>query len=92
MTAITIASFLITAISFIVTIIKGIIPLIKSITELTTVVKQIKEDLECFQTRSSNSHKRLWEHNEQQDEKIDNHESRLIKIEAWKEMKEEQED
>lgn len=69
-------------------LIKGLTELTKSITSLDGSVNRlqsdmadIKKDMEKETEHSSQSRKRLWEHNEEQDEKLENHEKRIFKLE-----------
>jgi len=58
-----------------------IIRLIVSITKLTDLVGALQEDLAEFADRNSDAHRRLWDKNEEQDSRLDNHETRLLLIE-----------
>ena len=65
----------------IVSIVTPIVKLTKSITELTVKVDDFAHQIEQQSVRSKEAHKRLWEHNEDQDEKIQNHELRISSLE-----------
>lgn len=58
-----------------------IIKLITSITKLTGTVDALQKDMEGLTTKNTEAHRRLWEHNEEQDDKINDHESRIRVIE-----------
>lgn len=73
---------IIALVGFLATIIKPLTNLTKSITELTVVVKQLQKDLQEQKNASHESHKRLWEHNTKQDNRLDNHEQRLTVLET----------
>ena len=62
-------------------IIKPIVSLTRSITELTVVVRTIKEDMSGLTDKNSKAHERLWDHNEDQDKKLDDHERRIGSLE-----------
>lgn len=61
-----------------------IIKLITSITKLTGTVDALQKDMESLTTKNTEAHRRLWEHNEEQDDKINDHESRIRVIEDHK--------
>ena len=63
------------------TVITPIINLTKSITKLTVVVENLSKDMESQRT----STKRLWAHNDEQDEKLCDHETRLQLLERAEE-------
>ncbi len=65
----------------IATIVKPMIDLTKSISALTVIVDEFRHDLDEQRTRSKNAHERLWKHNEEQDEKIQDHELRIHSLE-----------
>lgn len=62
-------------------IIKPIVSLTQSITKLTVVVQTLQEDMTGLTTKNSQSHARLWDHNDEQDVRLDDHERRIIDIE-----------
>lgn len=64
-----------------VTIVKPIVSLTKSITELTVTMQGFKQDLDNLTVNNTESHRRLWTHNEEQDETINDHETRIQIIE-----------
>ena len=55
--------------------------LTRSITTLTVVVDRLQADMEEQREHGRQSHQRIWEHNEKQDERLDNHEGRLRDLE-----------
>ena len=76
-------------------LISGVTELTKSITSLDDSVNRlqsdmagIKKDLEKETAHSSQSRKRLWEHNEEQDKKLEDHEKRIYHLEQTKEGEE----
>ena len=59
-------------------------PLVKlntSITTLTVTLRDLNEDMDDLTTKNTKSHQRLWDHNEEQDKKINDHEMRLTIVE-----------
>lgn len=68
---------IITVVGLLATVIKPIIDLTRSITKLTVVVENLSKDMET--QRKSNS--KLWAHNDEQDAKIMDHETRLQLLE-----------
>lgn len=62
-------------------IVKPIVSLTRSITSLTVVVERLEKELATQEQHSRESHKRLWDHNEEQDTRIDDHELRIGALE-----------
>ena len=58
---------------FLAVVVPPIVNLTKSITRLTVVVDNLSKDMEL--QRKSNS--KLWQHNDEQDDKLQDHETRL---------------
>lgn len=59
-------------------------PLIKlntSITTLTVTLKGLNDDIDDLTVKNTKSHQRLWDHNEEQDKKLNDHEMRLTIVE-----------
>lgn len=73
-------------IAFLISIGKPFAKLIKTMTELTFSLISVKEAFSEFAIRNGESHDRLWKHNEEQDEEIENHEKRITKIELQIEL------
>ena len=65
----------------IISIVTPIVKLTKSITELTVKVDDFSHQIEQQSVRSKEAHKRLWEHNEEQDDKLQEHEIRISNLE-----------
>ena len=63
-------------------IVTPIVKLTKSITELTVKVDDFARQIEQQSVRSKEAHKRLWEHNEEQDDKLQEHEIRISNLES----------
>lgn len=62
-------------------VIKPIVSLTQSITRLTVVVERLERELDDQSEHSRESHKRLWDHNEEQDNRLDDHERRIHDME-----------
>ena len=64
------------------------VPLIKStkeqtqiMTELNISVKNLSDDITELSNNNKEAHKRLWDHQEEQDKMINNHETRIVILE-----------
>lgn len=55
--------------------------LTRIMTELTISVEGLKEAIKQMSDKNTESHRRIWEHNTEQDELLENHEKRITKIE-----------
>lgn len=64
-----------------VVVVKPMLQVVRSITELNESIKSLAKNFNVFETNNNNSHKRIWEHNDEQDEKIQDHETRIRLIE-----------
>ena len=60
-----------------VTIIKPMLAVVKSMTELNESIKTLAEKFSKFEINNHDDHKRIWKHNDTQDEKLQDHELRL---------------
>lgn len=63
-------------------IVKPIVSLTKSITTLTVAVEDLQKDMGRLISKNSESHERIWKHEERQDTRLDDHEKRIIRIEG----------
>lgn len=77
-------TMLITLIGGVAVIVRPILNLTKAITELTSTCKQLDHQFSDFEGHNRESHKRLWEHNDKQDQTIQNHENRISILEGEK--------
>lgn len=57
--------------------VKVVVPLTRSIVTLNENVKKLCQKLSELDEDNSKSHKRLWDHNEKQDAKLNEHAQRL---------------
>lgn len=76
-----IITMLITIISGVGLIVKPVCNLTKAITELTITCKNLQNQFLSFEAHNKDSHKRLWDHAEEQDGVLDDHEKRIFKLE-----------
>ena len=65
-----------------ISVVKPILAVVKTMTELNESMKNLADKFNMFDFANSEAHKRLWRHNEEQDEKIQDHETRIILIES----------
>ena len=52
-----------------------------TITRLQTVLDALKDDLAAQKSKSTEAHRRLWAHNEEQDARLDEHDMRIAALE-----------
>lgn len=64
-------------IGLIVTVTTPLLKLNTSITQLKALLDRVVKQVQDNDRSNSASHKRLWEHNEEQDETLQRHEQRL---------------
>lgn len=62
-----------------------VIKLNTTITRLIVKLDGLGNDMAKFEVHNHESHRRIWEHNDEQDEKLADHETRLQVIEKEKE-------
>lgn len=53
-----------------------------SMTKLNTTLNNVDERLKKQEEHSRESHIRIWQKNEEQDQKLENHEGRITRLEA----------
>ena len=61
------------------------VPLIKNVkamTELNISIKNLTERFEKFEVNNHDDHKRIWQHNDKQDETIQEHGERILMLES----------
>ena len=66
---------------FLAVVVPPIVNLTKSITRLTVVVDKLSADLEEQKKKGNESHNKLWAHNDEQDGRINDHETRIRLLE-----------
>ena len=69
-------------VSFMITVISPLMKLSKTMTELNVNMQNLNQAMNTLTSNNTESHRRIWEHNEEQDSKIENHEKRITKIET----------
>lgn len=62
-------------------IFKPISSLVKILTRLDETVKNLGSSLLEFKDQNTEAHRRIWKHQDNQDERLDEHEKRLDRIE-----------
>lgn len=72
-----VVTVVIALVGFVATIVKPVVSLTRSITELTVVVKGLRSDMDDMREHSRETHQKLWDHNEVQDEHLADHERRI---------------
>ena len=72
---------LIALVGFGATIIRPLLSLNTSIVRLTTQINQMTDSLDDISEKNHRSHERIWAHNEEQDDRLENHEIRLNTLE-----------
>lgn len=73
---------IITLVGFIISIVTPLIRLTSAMIKLNANMENLGSSLESLTTRNTESHRRIWEHNEEQDQKLEDHEHRITKIET----------
>lgn len=56
----------------------------KAMTKLDSTMETLSHKLIELESKNSDSHRRIWEHNEKQDEQLHDHEIRIVKLEEGK--------
>ena len=69
-------------VGFCVTIATPLMKLSKTMTELNVNMQNLNQAMNILTANNTESHIRIWAHNEEQDEKLENHEKRITKIET----------
>lgn len=73
---------IIALVGLIATVVSPIVRLNTTITKLNTIVERVEGSLEDLADKNSKGHARIWEHNEEQDKKLNDHETRITVIEG----------
>ena len=69
-------------VGFIISVATPLMKLSKTMTELNVNMQNLNKAMNVLTANNTESHRRIWQHNEEQDEKIENHEKRITKIET----------
>lgn len=64
-------------VGLIITVTTPLLKLNTSITELKTLLESVVKKVATIDSNNTNSHRRLWEHNTEQDQMLQSHERRL---------------
>lgn len=64
-------------VGLVITVTTPLLKLNTSITELKTLLESVMKKVETLDSNNAESHRRLWEHNTEQDKVLQNHEQRL---------------
>ena len=77
--------YLITAVGSVLSVgaivVKPILQVVKAMTALNESIKALTEKFNRFEVNNHDDHKRIWLHNDKQDEEIQNHETRIAVLE-----------
>lgn len=65
-----------------VIIVKPILQVVKIMTELNESIKTLTDKFNKFEVNNHDDHKRIWTHNDKQDETIQEHETRISVLET----------
>lgn len=68
---------MVTFAGFLITVVKTVVPLTNAVTRLTERIDALGEQVDELDEKKTEAHKRLWNHNDEQDEMLQNHEQRL---------------
>lgn len=64
-------------VGLVITVTTPLLKLNTSITELKTLLESVMKKVETLDNNNTEIHRRLWEHNTEQDKVLQNHEQRL---------------
>lgn len=56
----------------------------RAMTKLDSTMENLSDKLIQLESKNADSHRRIWEHNEKQDDMLQNHEIRIVKLEGNK--------
>ena len=77
-----IISIIIAGAGLVITIVAALLKLNSTITKLISSVDNLDSSFAKFSTSNTESHRRLWEHNDEQDKKLSDHEYRIHRLEG----------
>ena len=77
----TVVTVLVALVGLLATVGAPIIKLNSNLTKLTVLLDTLKNDMEEQKKSTKENHRRLWDHNEEQDGRIENHEKRITLLE-----------
>jgi len=64
-----------------VIVVKPILQVVKAMTALNESIKALTDKFNRFEVNNHDDHKRIWLHNDKQDEEIQDHETRIAVLE-----------
>ena len=73
---------IIALVGLIAAVVGPIVKLNTTITRLTVVIGKMEGDFDKLTTKNTESHGRLWDKNEEQDKKLEDHEKRINILEV----------
>lgn len=65
-----------------VIIVKPILQVVKTMTALNESIKALTDKFNKFEVNNHDDHKRIWQHNDKQDETIQEHGERILLLES----------
>lgn len=77
----TVITVLVALVGLLATVGAPVIKLNSNLTKLTVLLDTLKNDMQEQKKSTKESHRRLWEHNDEQDGRIENHEKRITLLE-----------
>lgn len=78
----TIVTVIVVLIGLVAAIVKPLIKLNTTLTKLTYTVDTLEKSTSGFLKNNSDAHKRLWDHSDEQDTILEDHEKRIFKMEV----------
>lgn len=72
---------IISLVGLFLTVGKPIIKLTSTISKLDDTCERLDEQFRDFEINNKDGHRRIWKHNEEQDDKINDHEKRITLLE-----------
>lgn len=77
----TVVTVVIALVGLFMTVGAPIIKQTKTMTKLDATMEQLSEKLMALESRNTDAHRRIWNKNEEQDQKLNDHEIRIVKLE-----------
>ena len=77
MTEWSVVGVIIALVGLFLTVGRPVTSLIQAIERLTTICNQLSAKLNKLESDNKDSHRRLWEHNDEQDERINEHKMKI---------------
>ena len=80
----TVVTVVIALVGLFVTVGAPIIRQTKTMTKLDATMEQLAEKLMALESKNTDAHRRIWVKNEEQDNRLQDHEIRIVKLEEHK--------